>query len=189
MDCKIVEIRCLIDALAYCDNEERYETLLNIIINLINGISPENNGVLLWLKTRIPHFGENGIHGNEVLEQRLRELLKKSATLGCKEAQYEFACLLYEEGSKEEAIDLYRCSALQGYAPAQWVFGLDTLNGVGSSKNFEQGKFFIELSAAQGYEYAVEFLISSYQHGTSGFPQNYKEVEKWKSVEYRYDII
>jgi TPR repeat protein len=71
---------------------------------------------------------------------------------------------------------------MQGYAPAQWVFGIDTLNGIGVDENHEKGRFFIELSAGQGYEYALDFLIESYAKGNNGFAVDEKESNKWVFV-------
>lgn len=174
-----MEIDFLIQAWGYCDDNDRYDKLLKIIIDLINSFSDKNNGTLLWLKTKLPNFGENIFYDQEALELHLVELLEKSAKFGCKEAQYDFGCILYEKNEKEEALLFYEKAAMQGYAPAQWVFGIDTLYGVGVEKNHEKGKLFIELSAGQGYEYALDFLIESYTKGNNGFAVDDEKANKW----------
>ena len=179
---KLLEISSLIQAWGYCDDDDRCDQLLKIIIELINSFPDKNNGILLWLKTKLPNFGDSICYDEESLDIHLVDLLGKSAIFGCKEAQYDFGCFLYEKCKKEDALFFYEKSAMQGYAPAQWVFGVDTLNGVGVNKNHEKGRFFIELSAGQGYEYALDFLIDSYLKGNNGFAVDDEKSNKWMFV-------
>jgi hypothetical protein len=182
MKSRLIETGFLIQALGYCDDDDRREKLLNIIIDLVHSFPDNNDGTLLWLKTKLPNFGDNCYYDEESLDINLVNLLEKSAILGCKEAQYDFGCFLYEKNKKKDALFFYEKSAMQGYAPAQWVFGIDTLNGIGVDKDYEKGKFFIELSAGQGYEYALDFLIGSHGKGNSEFAIDDKEYNKWVFV-------
>jgi hypothetical protein len=182
MKSRLIEASLLIQAWGYCDDDDRCDKLLEIIIDLINSFPDKNDGILLWLKTKLPNFGDNCHYDEKSLDINLVDLLEKSAIFGCKEAQYDFGCLLYEKNKKKDALFFYKKSAMQGYAPAQWVFGIDTLNGIGVDKDYEKGKFFIELSAGQGYEYALDFLIESYANGNNGFSINDKECNKWMFV-------
>ena len=80
----------------------------------------------------------------------------------------------------EDALKLYKESALQGFAPAQWCFGLDTLNGVGVPKDEVIGIHNIRLSAEQRYENAVEFMIRESSNNNYGLLS--EETEKWKLI-------
>lgn len=172
---KIKELECIIDAMRNCSDEIRYNDLFAIAKSLLSKVSIGDQPRLLWLKTQLPNFGETDFIGNT--DNYLLHSLERSSTEGCIEAQYDYGCLLYESGRKEEAYFLYEKSALQGYAPSQWVWGSHLINF-----DFEKGKFFIILSAGQNYEYAIDFLIYSYENNKNGFMEDKAELEKWKFI-------
>ncbi|ARU27414.1 tetratricopeptide repeat protein [Cellvibrio sp. PSBB006] len=178
----IRELRSVIEAMSHCDDENRYELLFNMAKILISN-GDGGDAELIWLKTKLPVFGDN-ISLSEEMEKLLVDMLFQSSEGGCREAQYEYGCMLYEKNNLVEAYRLYEKSANQGYPPAQWLFGYSLLKS-----DFEKGKLYIVLSAGQNYEYAIDFLIDSYENGKNGFDINEDEFKKWifvKSYNLKY---
>ena len=183
MNSELIETEKLIDALEYCVDEERYSKILEIIISILNPLVIERKPRALWLKSRLPNLGETLELEDEVeLEQKWLDLVKESASHNCKEAQYQYACYLYDQNKVKEATLLYKASADAGYAPSQWCFGLGCINGLGTPKNIDTGIFYIRLSAEQRYEDAVDFILNAVTKELHGLEKDVKEVNKWKMV-------
>ena len=77
---------------------------------------------------------------------------------------------------------LYKISADAGYAPAQWCFGLNSINGTGMTKNISEGIFYIRMSAEQRYEEAVNFMLNEITNELYGIERNEREIGKWKMI-------
>lgn len=176
------EIEFLVNALQYCSDESRYSVIVKLITESIESFSLDDYGKIDWLKTKLPNFGEHYPLEDVDFDKKLKFIIQKSANLGCKEAQYDYGCILYEEKKFEEAVSFYKLSADKGYPPAQWAYGIDRLNGIGIIKNPREGFFYIELAAFQGYEYAIEFLIDSYSEEKNGVVKNNSNVAKWMFI-------
>ncbi|MDP3817114.1 tetratricopeptide repeat protein [Pseudomonas sp.] len=182
MKTNINEIDFLISAMHHCNDETRYKILQEIVTCTLKLPTDDSEGKIHWLKTRLPNFGGEAELDDSQTDSMLRLLLEKSALAGCKEAQYDYGCLLYEEGQFEQALLLYSDSAKKGYAPAQWCYGVDVLNGRGIKQDIRKGLFYIEMAAAQQYQNAVEFLVNYYSQESSGVMRDDFLAGMWKSV-------
>ena len=175
------EAELLLEAFGWCSNEDRANVILDLVREIISPYVKVKNPRALWLKSGLPNLGEEReSFSDEEFELLYLELIKESSDGGCAEAQYSYGCHLYENQKEDEAVELYRKSAVQGYAPGQWCFGLDTLNGIGTTRDEIIGLHYIRLSAEQRYDYAVEFMLRNSKEGKYGlFPE---DTEKWEII-------
>ena len=159
---EIKSIQFLIEALDY-SSEKDYKKLEEFIQNKMAMFKKNNHPYKLYFKAMLLRCtNESNYHE---YEENYYGLLSKSAKRGCKEAQYIIANQCYEKKQYQEAIELYKESSFNGYAPAQWCYGIDLFNGIKDvlEKDEEKGLLYIEFSAGQSYEYALEFLINRYR--------------------------
>ena len=84
----------------------------------------------------------------------------------------------YERKDYKEAFRLFRLSAEQGDAEAQFNLGLMYYIGKGCPKDYKETVKWTRLSAEQGFAKAQHYLGEIYDRG-QGVPQNYKEAVKW----------
>ena len=174
------EAKYLLEAYDCCSDERRSKEIMLLVREILNPLIQNRNPKALRLKSRMPNMGEERTLTEEEYEALHLELLKESSEGNCMEAQYWYGCHLYEQREYADALELYKKSALQGFAPAQWCFGLDTLHGVGVPKDEEVGIHNIRLSAEQRYENAVEFMIRECINNNYGLLP--AEVDKWKLI-------
>lgn len=162
---EIKSLRLLIEAMFHT-SAETYEELKGYIQSRMEVFKNTDHPDILYfqammLEAKSPYIVKE-------YETKYLELISKSAKGGCKEAQYIYANRLYENQEYKKAVEFYKKSALQGYASSQWCYGIDLFNGIEGvlGRDKEKGLFFIELSAYQLYEYALDFLIESYKRGS-----------------------
>jgi TPR repeat protein len=179
---KLKEAELLLDSASYSASEKRYKIIIKLVREILKPYIKKKHPSALWLKASMPNLGEKKILSNEQFEKKRLSLVKKAAFGGCKEAQYDYGCELYNKKAYVKALKFYKKSAKQGYAPAQWCFGLDTVYGIGVDKDQEKGLYYIRLSAEQRYEFAVDFLIRNYKEGNFGLKKDLKEIMKWDGI-------
>jgi len=175
----------IIKLLDYIISKEDETCLREEILPLIDK-DYKNNKCYDYIKAMLLKGFKNS-NEEAIYDKKYYELLLKSSQKGCKEAQYLVANRLYENKDYKNAMELYRKSALQGYANSQWCYGIDLFNGIEGvlEKDEKEGLFFIELSAGQLYEYAIDFLIDLYKNGygtiraNSNLYKRYKLMSKW----------
>ena len=168
-----------------CDVEgydEKYAQLLDMALEFLKPHIDAGVPKALFLQTKLPNLGLKEKLSNEEYESKYFNLMEKAAIGGCPEAQYHYGCFLYDHKMYDEAVDLYKKSAEQGYAPSQWCYGSDVFHGVGTDKNEELGLYYIRLSAEHRYENAVSFLLNAYKKGEYGFKKDEAEIKKWKRI-------
>ena len=183
MNSELIEVEKLVEALEHCSNEKRYATIFEIVIEVLEPHVKNRDPKALWLKSRLPNLGECSELESEIeLDKKWLELIKESSDNNCKESQYQYACFLYENNKVDEAIHLYKISADAGYAPSQWCFGLDCINGTGMTKNIGEGVFYIRMSAEQRYEEAVNFMLNAITNKLYDLERNEREIDKWKMI-------
>ena len=180
IEMELEEAEHLLEAYDCCSDERRSTEIMSLLKEILNPLILARNPMALRLKSGLPNLGEERTLTEKEFDSLHLELLKESSDGKCKEAQYWYGCHLYEQREYEDALKLYKESALQGYAPAQWCFGLDTLNGVGVPKDEVIGIHNIRLSAEQRYENAVEFMIRESSNNNYGLLS--EETEKWKLI-------
>lgn len=174
------EAEYLLEAYDCCSDEDRADVILGMVRQIIEPYIKDRHPRALWLKSGMPNLGEHSSISYEEQEEMYIELLRESSDGGCAEAQYSYGCHLYENMMQEEALVLYESSAIQGFAPGQWCFGLDTLNGIGTTRDERVGMHYIRLSAEQQYDYAIEFMIRNCKEGNHGLQT--EEAGKWEAI-------
>ena len=171
----------LVDALGYAseDNSEQLSILLEPIFK---ANTSELEACLIYQKAMLINSNKKFFINNH--EKEYEKLLKLSAKGKCKEGQYLVANRLYEKKHYQEAIQLYKESALQGYAPSQWCYGIDLFRGIEGAlkRNEVLGLKYIQYSAGQLYEYAVEFLVESYTNGNGIIVKNKEKSEYYSRM-------
>jgi TPR repeat protein len=152
LESQIQEAEYLIKAYFHSDNTKHKKTIIKLVREILSPLIRIRHPNALWLKASLPNLRKHNLRklSNEDFENHWRALIKESAEGGCAEAQYTYGCTLYDEGKYVEAVEFYRLSAESGYAPAQWCFGLDTLNGTGVDKNESLAIFymFVQLNSS-----------------------------------------
>jgi len=149
----------LIDALGYCD-PETYDTLFQMVERKLKALARFDHKDIAYLQAHVPQSAKMS---SADVDARFNSLIKQSSDAGCAEAQYQYACRLWEQGDFEGAITLYKASADQGYPPSQYCYGLGLRDGVGIRRDQGKGLFYIELSAGRLYDLALEYLIAFYR--------------------------
>ena len=91
---------------------------------------------------------------------------------------YQDAKDAYERKDYKEAVRLYRLSAEQGNANAQFLLGFMYYQGKGVLLDYKEAAKWYRLSAEQGDAIAQCNLGGMYNEG-KGVPQDYKEAVKW----------
>jgi hypothetical protein len=117
-------------------------------------------------------------------EEEYIALMQRAANLGHPKAQFVLG-QMYEKGGEldadpEASATWFEKSALQGYAYAQWVHGLNLLTGVGLPRNEPLGLDFIRKAADGKFEGAIEFMIQAYENGEHGFALDAEIASDWR---------
>lgn len=73
-------------------------------------------------------------------------------------ALFEFGQLVYEEGAKSEALQMYKIAAVKGHYAAAVAYGTALIKGDGISKNLQEGMAFLQNAAMTGFPPAVTTL-------------------------------
>jgi TPR repeat protein len=117
-------------------------------------------------------------------EKRYTELIQRAANLGHAKAQFVLGQMYDKEGElgddPEASASWFEKSALQGYAYAQWVHGLNLLTGIGLHRNEALGLDFIRKAAEVDFEGAIEFMIQAHENGEHGFVRDDKAASEWR---------
>ena len=140
-------ITLLQDILAHCE-EDDYNAVLAIIRtkfdNLKKPLSPHSE----FLRLRLPNLGRKTIESDEDFDQFRLKIIRDGARANIPEAEYHFACHLYEEKKYSDAMRLYKSSAISGYPPSQHCYGLDLFHGIGENKGEQKRR--LEISELSG---------------------------------------
>jgi len=165
-DRKYLEHLC--DALFHAHQDE-YDALSAMILTSFNALAKPLSDDQEFLKIHLPNMGQGAIELSDEAYDELRlSMIKKGASAGIAEAEYRYACHLYEAEQYDEAITLYKRSAGKGYAASQHCYGLDLFHGTGGlTANKKEGLKYLHLAAGRLYEYSIEFLIHFYKKDTS----------------------
>lgn len=169
ISCQLAEAELLVELLSVCSSETRLAHLEFLARDSIQELIDSSIPKALWLKSRLPNLGEEGSLSADEYDKRWLSLIRTSAENGCKEAEYDYACHLHERRLFERSIPLYRSSALKGYPPSLWCYGLELIQGMEIAKDEERGYFYIHMSAEAGYEYALDYLIDEYEKSKDPF--------------------
>jgi len=106
-----------------------------------------------------------------------KELLEKAKN-GDPEAQYEVGDEYAEEKNYKKAFEWYKKAAEQGYARAQYNFGVMYEQGPGTLKDYKKAVKWYKKAAEQGYAQAQYNLGVMYSQG-QGTLKDYKKALKW----------
>ncbi|HET6158216.1 MAG TPA: tetratricopeptide repeat protein [Dongiaceae bacterium] len=126
-------------------------------------------------------------------KKRRIELVKKAAEAGHARAQFTFG-QMYESDADLPADPVraaywFEKSALQGYPYAQWVHGLNLLNGNGVRHDEALVLDFIRRAAEGRFEGAIQFVADAYSSGTHGFTRDLVEAELWRQRLLEPDVM
>lgn len=188
IESQLKKAKLLLDEAGYCANHKeynRFKRVKKILKNFVENRHP----YALWLKASMPNLGEKQRFTHKEFEKYWLSLIKESAYGGCAGAQYQYGCQLYDRKQFTKALRFYEKGAQQGYAPAQWCYGLDTLYGVGVAQDEKKGLYYIRLAAEQRYDYAIEFFIRNHQEGNFGLEKNADAVQKWETILKQTDML
>lgn len=162
-----VVIGRLLDVLDRCE-EKDYEDVLKVVKSKFQRLKKPLNPQLEFLRLRLPNLGRDLIESEEELDSLRLAIIKKGVDANIPEADYHFACHLYEQRQFESAVKLYKRSADKGYAPSQHCYGLDRYHGIANLEaNKVEGLKYLELAAGRLYELSIEFLVALYQSDDS----------------------
>jgi len=177
-DSNICYLESLINSL-YCTNEDDYDELIILIKKELKSLENIKNGKLYYLHAQILSFLDTSL-SEDVYETKYEKLICDSAKACYAKGQYEYACILYEKDLRQEATNYYKLSALQGYAPAQWTYGIELFHGSGEylKQDEHEALKYIEFSAGQLYDYAIEFLINICSD-KNDFDDKYQKMLTW----------
>lgn len=185
MNTELKEIDLLISALGYCTDEKRYDQLQSIIKTCLATFIETRDGEALWQKCRLGNLGEERELSDEELDEIYAKLIEEAAHKGSSEALYVYANDLYDKDKKPEATQYYLKAANLGNREAQWCVGLGLLNGVGIEKDISEGLFYIDLSASQLYDSAVEFMLDATREEKYGLSRDASR--KWEFLQHQLD--
>jgi TPR repeat protein len=171
-------------AYGYCHKEKDQDVIGVLISEKLEVLIKTDDPRVKHLQATLPNLGSQESYVNaEAFDLAYDKLMKEAADGGVAEAQYQYACRLYEQGNLSEAVGLYREAADKGYPPAQYCYGLDRYNGVGTDKNIVEGLKYIKLAAGRLDEYALAFLVELYSKDSSeegtGNHQLYLKMLSW----------
>lgn len=100
-------------------------------------------------------------------------------TLGLHAQSVSYAQSLINQGRYLDAAKQLRPLADGGNAEAQYLAAKLFFEGKGVQKNEQQGIKYVTLSADQGYEYAIEYLVSHYGSEESSFDKAFLIAKKY----------
>lgn len=172
----------LIDQARNCSDELQYHSLMKqahqLLVSLVTAGVPE----ALYLHACYTLFLD-GLD-DSAFEERHAALIWEAAHAGGKRAQFALGQMY--EPHKELPADAvasaywFEKSALQGYPYAQWVHGLNLLNGSGVERREALALDFIQRAAEGGFEGAIQFVGGAYAAGTHGYPKDEARAEIWR---------
>ncbi|MEP4051079.1 MAG: hypothetical protein ABJN22_02425 [Litorimonas sp.] len=160
-------ISLLQDTLDHCEADD-YQTLIDIVRSKFEKLKKPLTPQSEFLKLRLPNLGENRNISNTDFDELRLSIIKKGLSVGIPEAEYHYACYLYEGKNYSDAIKLYKNSADNGYPPSQHCYGLDLFYGIGDiPANKKEGLKYLSLAAGQLYDLSIEFFIELYREDNS----------------------
>lgn len=160
-------ISLLLDALEHCKDDD-YELVLAIIRTKFENLKKPISPHLEFLKLRLPNLGQTTINSNNEFDELRLSIIKNGVAARIPEAEYYYACHLYELKNYTDAIEVYKRSADRGHPQAQHCYGLDLFYGIGDIKpNKEEGLKYLNLAAKRLYSLSIEFFIEFYREDKS----------------------
>ena len=172
----------LIEQAGECTDEDMYESLERQAYDLLTPLVERGVPGAQYL-----HSGST-INlerlDDESREKRRVELVMKAAEAGHARAQFTLG-QMYEPDAELPAdaaasASWFEKSALQGYPYAQWVHGLNLLNGNGIQRSEALALDFIRRAADGRFEGAIEFVADAYAAGSHGFPKDEAAAAMWR---------
>ena len=127
-----------------------------------------------------------GTEGKDEAEydRRYCELIEAAAKQGHAKAQFRLG-QLYDDGelgrNPELSAHWFKLSAEQGYPYAQWVHGLNLMNGTGMEKDPQLGLQYIQRAADGKFEGALQFVADAYAEGKHGYSKDPELSQRWRS--------
>jgi uncharacterized protein len=126
-------------------------------------------------------------------EKRYLELIEAASKQGHAKAQFHLG-QAYDNGGDlghhpELSAYWFRLSAEQGYCYAQWVHGLNLMNGTGVARNVELGLEYIQRAADGKFEGALQFVADAYAEGKHGYPKDSELSQMWRAKLSDPDVI
>jgi TPR repeat protein len=164
------------------DDEQQYGSLIRQAFQLLQPLVGAGVPEALYLHACNTLWLE-GLDG-KAFDQRHVALIWEAAHAGHMRAQFMLG-QMYEpdNGLPADAVASaywFEKSALQGYPYAQWVHGLNLLNGSGVERNEARALDFIRRAAEGRFEGAIEFVADAYAAGTHGYPKDESRAEIWR---------
>lgn len=167
-----------------CDGEQndRYDSLMEQAYRLLRPLVDRGVASAQYL-----HSGSTiNLEGldEQAFTKRRVELIKAAAEAGHARAQFTLG-QMYEPDNDLPADAVasaywFEKSALQRYPYAQWVHGLNLLNGSGVEENEALALDFIRRAAEGRFEGAIQFVADAYAAGTHGYPKDEAQAELWR---------
>jgi TPR repeat protein len=174
--------KALIDQAYVTEDEVTYDNLLREAHQLLKPLIAAGVPEAMYL-----HAGNTlSLEGLEdgAFEERYVALIWEAAHAGHMRAQFTLG-QMYEPDNDLPADAVasaywFEKSALQGYPYAQWVHGLNLLNGSGIEENEALALDFIRRAAEGRFEGAIQFVADAYAAGTHGYPKDEAPAELWR---------
>jgi TPR repeat protein len=176
------EAKALIEQACDGEHNDRYDSLMEQAYRLLLPLVDRGVADAQYL-----HSGSTlNLEGldDESFEKRRIDLVRNAAEAGHARAQFTLG-QMYEPDAElpaDAAMSAYwfEKSALQGYPYAQWVHGLNLLNGTGLDRNEALALDFIRRAAEGRFEGAIEFVADAYAAGSHGFPNDEAAAAMWR---------
>jgi TPR repeat protein len=116
-------------------------------------------------------------------ERRFIDLVRRAAEAGHAKAQFTLGQLYEDEALGPDpamSATWFAKSAAQGYAYAEWVHGLNLLQGVGLPRDEVLGLAFIRRAAEGKFEGAIQFIVDACENGTHGHARDPNAATAWR---------
>ena len=119
----------------------------------------------------------------DVQERRFIDLIRRAAEAGHAKAQFVLGQLYEDEALGPDpaaSATWFAKSAAQSYAYAEWVHGLNLLQGVGLPRDEALGLAFIRRAAEGKFEGAIQFIVDACENGTHGYARDPSAATAWR---------
>jgi uncharacterized protein len=162
--------------------DDRYESLLRQAYELLAPLVERGVADAQYL-----HAGSTiNLEGRDETSQEKRriDLVRAAAEAGHARAQFTLG-QMYEPDAEfpaDPATSAYwfEKSTLQGYPYAQWVHGLNLLNGNGIGRDQALALDFVRRAAEGRFEGAIQFMADAFSAGSHGYPKDEAQAETWR---------
>ena len=174
--------KALIDRASQTEDQEQYGSLIEQAFQLLQPLVAAGVPEAMYLHACDTLYLEGP--DEQAFTKRRVELVKAAAEAGHARAQFTLGQMYEPENElpADAAASAYwfEKSALQGYPYAQWVHGLNLLNGSGVEGSEALALDFIRRAAEGRFEGAIQFVADAYAAGTHGYPKDEAQAEIWR---------